>query len=69
MADFADIGLEATEAAIEDARRRQQARAKATETLVPTGSCRNPRCEDDTDKVFCSVACRDEYDQLRKRKQ
>lgn len=64
--DFADIGSETTELSTSAA--INAVRAQATETLKPTGSCRNPRCEDDTDKVFCSPACRNEYDYLLRRK-
>lgn len=67
MADFADIGAEATEASTDAA--INAVRAQAATVLTPTGSCRNPRCEDDTDKVFCSPACRDEYDLIQRRKQ
>lgn len=65
--DFADIGSEATEASTGAAINAVRARASAV--LTPTGTCRNSRCEDDTDKVFCSPACRDEYDYIQGRKQ
>lgn len=63
--DFADIGSEATEHSTEAA--ITAVRLKAAKTLKPTGQCRNPRCEDDTDKVFCTPECRDEYDKIKGR--
>jgi hypothetical protein len=61
--DFGDIGQEATEA--RTAELIQAARAAASKTLEVTGFCRNPMCEDDTDKVFCSPECRDEFDRIQ----
>lgn len=63
--DFADIGAEATEVSTDAA--IHAVRALASKTLEATGRCRNPRCEDETDKVFCSPACRDEYDYIKTR--
>jgi len=67
MADFADLGSDITEVSTDAA--INAVRAKAAKVLTPTGTCHNRRCEDDTDKVFCSPECRDEYDRLQRRLQ
>lgn len=61
--DFADVGLEATEA--RTAALIQEARKKVEKTPEATGVCRNQLCGLDTDKPFCSPKCRDEYDRLK----
>lgn len=68
MADFADIGTDATEAAINDAILRQQKAAASTEPMKANGTCHNPRCADDTDGLFCNAKCRDEYEYILKRR-
>lgn len=66
--DFADVGQEATEARTEALVRAAREAAKKAPVLQANGSCHNPACGDDTDKVFCSPKCRDEYDRRLKRK-
>jgi hypothetical protein len=61
--DFADIGLEATEARTEAL--IKEARERVETTPKAKGSCNNPLCGLDTDKPFCSPECRDEYDRVK----
>lgn len=66
--DFADVGSEAAEARTEALVKAAREAAQRMPTLVANGSCHNPICGDDTDKVFCGPKCRDEYDrQLTRR--
>lgn len=62
MMDFADEGSEAAEARTEALVKAAREAAQKAPTLTVTGSCHNPKCGDDTDKVFCNPKCRDEYD-------
>lgn len=65
--DFGDIGQEATETRTADLIEAQRAQARVT--LEITGICHNPRCGDTCGtKAFCGPECRDEYDNLKRRK-
>jgi len=65
--DYGDIGQQYTEERNEALIASQ--RALAQQTLEITGTCHNPRCEDDCGpKPFCDAKCRDEYDNLKKRR-
>jgi len=63
--DFADIGLEATEARTEAL--IKEARSSREKTPEANGTCNNPLCGFDTAKPFCSPECRDEYDRLKRK--
>lgn len=64
--DFADIGQEATDQRTEALIASQRALAQVT--LEITGTCHNPRCEDDCGpRPFCNASCRNEYDALKRR--
>jgi len=63
--DFADEGQGITEAIIEAGIDRVRKEARTNQFPV-TGTCYNPRCEDDSPtRPFCSKECRDEFDRIQ----
>ncbi len=60
MSDEADRAYEVTEKFTQAALAAQLAKPR----LKPRGYCHNPDCELDTDTLFCSVECRDDYDRM-----
>jgi hypothetical protein len=66
--DAADISSEMTDVANQQALEAFRARVDMRTKLFPiTGICYNENCgEDSKDRPFCSAACRDEYDRLKK---
>ena len=60
MSDIADRADELIEREMAAALAAHAAKPR----LEPKGYCHNPDCELDTDNLFCSIGCRDDYDRM-----